>query len=76
MLSLLLLAAVNPPMVRASSLPKGYQKKCAGCAVYRVRNVSMTITALASSSVSADARKTPKKWYSMWQVAKIGPSLL
>ena len=27
-------------MVMASSLPKGYQKKCAGFAVYGVRNVS------------------------------------
>src|SRR5205823_5981263 len=32
---------VNPPMGMASSLPKGYEKKCAGFAVYGVRNVSL-----------------------------------
>ena len=31
-------------MVMASSLPKGHQKKCAGCAVYGVRNVSVNHT--------------------------------
>ena len=25
---------------------------------------------------SVDARKAPKKWYGVWQVAKIGPSHL
>ena len=34
-----LLGDTNPPMVMPSSRLKCHQKKCAGCAVYGVRNV-------------------------------------
>ena len=42
-------------MVMASSLPKGYQKKCAGCAVYGMRNVSGRL-ASAGIQISMDGR--------------------
>src|SRR5262249_7479996 len=58
-----LLKTCNQLMVMASSLPKGYQKKCAGCAVYGVRNVS------SERPVDSDPLAIHARHYSGWPLA-------